>query len=511
MHRAVFALAFWVSAFPDGLRAADTKQDLSPPCQDIVNLELSRSGQWDGRSLAVSRLNSLHVLALLFLAGTPEALFNILGSRRPKATESSTLRCCSSRALGPSMSQESGIALGIVNSVPTRVMMHKGDWICTKCGQLSDKKKRFCHRCGEPRTVDTPTCSHTGEFRKGTWLCSVCGSINKAKNENCAVCNAVRKVPVQGKRTTQYAGDTHCRQCGHMVQGSLFFCENCLAPLPPRDKGDLRWRCQNCKRLNAYSNTKCHACGTDKPADEEVREWREKEEEDSKILEATINVARHPPAAEYRVGTEYWQRHWKCPVCLYASNWRASPWCFKCRSPNPRKEILKKYWPKLITRTEKVVDIEHNLDRYVWYGDLAEKAEGKDKRSKRQLDAFRKGKKGRGDKSRRPFTGKSQQGSEGGGRKNWQRPRNDGTEVYVGNLPLGTSWQELKELMTQAGTVQFASVLMPSGTDLSDSTAPGFVRYATEAEAKYAIFYMNGMQIGNRAITVDAWTDRKDA
>jgi len=96
---------------------------------------------------------------------------------------------------------------------------------------------------------------------------------------------------------------------------------------------------------------------------------------------------------------------------------------------------------------------------------------------------------------------------KGGGKEDWlpDEPR----MVYVGNLPFNAEWQELKDFMKQAGTVEFASVLTQDGTDWGRSRGVGFVRYATEAEAKNAIATLNGMAMGERTISVDAWTGRK--
>merc|ERR1712217_923901 len=59
-------------------------------------------------------------------------------------------------------------------------------------------------------------------------------------------------------------------------------------------------------------------------------------------------------------------------------------------------------------------------------------------------------------------------------------------KVKVDNVPEGAPWQELKNHMQSAGTVEFCSVKMGSGE----------VRYKTEAEAQNAIATLNGSLFG---------------
>lgn len=81
--------------------------------------------------------------------------------------------------------------------------------------------------------------------------------------------------------------------------------------------------------------------------------------------------------------------------------------------------------------------------------------------------------------------------------------------VYVGNLPWNLKWQELKDHMKAAGDVEFTRVLTQDGSDWGRSRGVGYVRYATEGEAKNAIATLNQSDIGGRQITVDAWTGGK--
>jgi len=84
--------------------------------------------------------------------------------------------------------------------------------------------------------------------------------------------------------------------------------------------------------------------------------------------------------------------------------------------------------------------------------------------------------------------------------------------VYVGNLPFSAEWQELKDFMRSAGTVEFARVLSLDGSMVGTkgrSRGLGYVVYATEEEARNAVATLNGVELGGRAIQVDMWTGRK--
>jgi len=70
------------------------------------------------------------------------------------------------------------------------------------------------------------------------------------------------------------------------------------------------------------------------------------------------------------------------------------------------------------------------------------------------------------------------------------------TMVYVGNLPKGVEWQELKDHMSQAGMVEFASIKGKSGQ----------VRFSSVEEAQNAIELLNGTDWMGAVIMVDEWT-----
>merc|ERR1719512_686019 len=69
-------------------------------------------------------------------------------------------------------------------------------------------------------------------------------------------------------------------------------------------------------------------------------------------------------------------------------------------------------------------------------------------------------------------------------------------KVWVGSLPPGAKWQELKDHFGQAGTVEFCNVRGTSGE----------VRFSTAEEAQAAIETLNGSEFMGAAIVADKWT-----
>lgn len=72
------------------------------------------------------------------------------------------------------------------------------------------------------------------------------------------------------------------------------------------------------------------------------------------------------------------------------------------------------------------------------------------------------------------------------------------TQLYVGNLPYSCSWQDVKDLMRNAGTVLRADVV----TDGVRSKGYGTVVMATPADAARAIEMLNGAELQGRIIEV---------
>ena len=82
------------------------------------------------------------------------------------------------------------------------------------------------------------------------------------------------------------------------------------------------------------------------------------------------------------------------------------------------------------------------------------------------------------------------------------------TKLYVGNLSFRTSSEELRELFSQAGTVESATVLEDRETGRSRGF--GFVEMATPEEATAAIEQFNGKEFGGRNLTVNEAKPKTD-
>jgi RNA recognition motif-containing protein len=75
------------------------------------------------------------------------------------------------------------------------------------------------------------------------------------------------------------------------------------------------------------------------------------------------------------------------------------------------------------------------------------------------------------------------------------------TRLYVGNLNFRTTGDELREIFSQAGEVENASVV--EDRDTGRSRGFGFVEMATAEGAAAAIEQFNGKELGGRALTVN--------
>ena len=73
--------------------------------------------------------------------------------------------------------------------------------------------------------------------------------------------------------------------------------------------------------------------------------------------------------------------------------------------------------------------------------------------------------------------------------------------LYVGGLPYETTDEGLKELFSEAGTVDSAKVVTDKFSGRSRGF--GFVEMSNDDEATKAIESMNGKQVGERTITVN--------
>ena len=75
------------------------------------------------------------------------------------------------------------------------------------------------------------------------------------------------------------------------------------------------------------------------------------------------------------------------------------------------------------------------------------------------------------------------------------------TRLYVGNLNFRTTSEELREIFSQAGEVENATVV--EDRDTGRSRGFGFVEMATAEGAAAAIEQFNGKELGGRALTVN--------
>lgn len=74
-------------------------------------------------------------------------------------------------------------------------------------------------------------------------------------------------------------------------------------------------------------------------------------------------------------------------------------------------------------------------------------------------------------------------------------------KLYIGSLPYDTTEEQLKELFSQAGTVDSATIIMDKFSGRSKGF--GFVEMANEEEAQKAIESLNGHQVGDKSIIVN--------
>jgi RNA recognition motif-containing protein len=75
------------------------------------------------------------------------------------------------------------------------------------------------------------------------------------------------------------------------------------------------------------------------------------------------------------------------------------------------------------------------------------------------------------------------------------------TRLYVGNLSFRTTSDELREVFSQAGEVENATVV--EDRDTGRSRGFGFVEMATAEGAAAAIEQFNGKDLGGRNLTVN--------
>ncbi len=74
-------------------------------------------------------------------------------------------------------------------------------------------------------------------------------------------------------------------------------------------------------------------------------------------------------------------------------------------------------------------------------------------------------------------------------------------KLYVGGLPYSTSEDALKEMFSQAGTVESVVIIMDKISGRSKGF--GFVEMSSEEEAAKAIEMCNGKELEGRTLTVN--------
>jgi RNA recognition motif-containing protein len=81
------------------------------------------------------------------------------------------------------------------------------------------------------------------------------------------------------------------------------------------------------------------------------------------------------------------------------------------------------------------------------------------------------------------------------------------TRLYVGNLPYSTTEGDLKQLFSQAGTVE--SVTMPIERETGRPRGFAFVQMANEEDANRAIRLYNNYMLDGRTLRVSIAKERE--
>ena len=81
-------------------------------------------------------------------------------------------------------------------------------------------------------------------------------------------------------------------------------------------------------------------------------------------------------------------------------------------------------------------------------------------------------------------------------------------KLFIGRLSFDTTEETLKELFSQAGTVESVAIIMDKFSGRSRGF--GFVEMTTDEEAKNAISMFDGKEVDGRAIAVSIARPRED-
>jgi len=94
---------------------------------------------------------------------------------------------------------------------------------------------------------------------------------------------------------------------------------------------------------------------------------------------------------------------------------------------------------------------------------------------------------------------------KGKGKGSTRKIKDEACAVYVESLAWKTRWQDLKDHMAKAGTIEFAQVFTQDGSEYGRSKGTGYVEYSTAAEAQNALATLAGSELDGREIKVEGW------